>query len=67
MALLIIPVFNKVFDRHADASDYQLGSVISQEGHPIAFYSGKLTVNTQMRSLRNGTVRGSKRHEVYPA
>jgi RNase H-like domain found in reverse transcriptase len=42
-ALLKFPDFNKVFDIHIDTSDYQLGSVISQEGHPIAFYSRNLT------------------------
>jgi RNase H-like domain found in reverse transcriptase len=42
-ALLKFPDFNKVFDIHTDASDYQLGSVISQDGQPIAFYSRKLT------------------------
>jgi RNase H-like domain found in reverse transcriptase len=42
-ALLKFPDFNKVFAIHTDASDYQLGSVISQDGHPIAFYSRKLT------------------------
>ena len=36
--------FNKCFDIHADASDYQLGVVISQNGKPLAFYSQKLTV-----------------------
>jgi RNase H-like domain found in reverse transcriptase len=42
-ALLKFLDLNKVFDIHTDASDYQLGSVISQEGHPIAFYSRKLS------------------------
>jgi hypothetical protein len=28
----------------SDASDYQLGSVISQDQKPIAFYGKKLTV-----------------------
>jgi RNase H-like domain found in reverse transcriptase len=38
-ALLKFPDCNKVFDIHTDASDYQLGAVISQEGQPIAFFS----------------------------
>jgi hypothetical protein len=50
-ALLKFPDFNKVFDIHTDASDYQLGAVISQEGQPIAFYSRKLT-----ETQRNYTV-----------
>ena len=41
--LLSYPDFSKRFDIHTDASDLQLGSVISQEGKPIAFFSRKLT------------------------
>ena len=41
--LLAYPNFNKHFDIHTDASDVQLGSVISQDGKPIAFYSRKLS------------------------
>ena len=41
--LLAYPDFNKTFDIHTDASDLQLGAVISQQGKPIAFYSRKLT------------------------
>ena len=41
--MLIFPDFNKVFEIHTDASDYQLGSVIRQDQKPIAFYSKKLT------------------------
>ena len=36
------PDWGKPFDIHTDASDYQLGAVISQEGKPIAFFSRKL-------------------------
>ena len=46
--MLQFPDFGKPFDVHTDASDTQLGSVISQEGKPIAFYSRKLT-STQQR------------------
>ena len=40
--LLSYPNFSLPFDIHTDASQVQLGSVISQNGKPIAFYSRKL-------------------------
>jgi RNase H-like domain found in reverse transcriptase len=40
--LLKYPDFSKPFDVYTDASDYQLGAVISQQSWPIAFYSRKL-------------------------
>jgi RNase H-like domain found in reverse transcriptase len=40
--LLKYPDFTKLFDIFTDASGYQLGTVISQEGWPIAYYSLKL-------------------------
>ena len=40
--LLSYPNFNEPFDIHTDASDLQLGAVISQNNKPIAFYSRKL-------------------------
>ena len=40
--MLSFPQFDKPFHIHTDASDQQLGAVISQEGIPIAFYSRKL-------------------------
>ena len=41
--LLSYPNFNKKFTIHTDASDFQLGAVITQEGKPLAFFSRKLT------------------------
>ena len=40
--LLSYPIFNKPFDVHMDASNLQLGAVISQNNKLIAFYSRKL-------------------------
>jgi hypothetical protein len=40
--LLAYPDFSQPFILHTDASDYQLGAVISQNNKPIAFYSRKL-------------------------
>ena len=40
--LLVYPDFNEKFEIHTDASKHQLGAVISQKGHPIAFFSKKL-------------------------
>jgi transposase InsO family protein len=39
---LTYPDFNKPFDVHTDASDKQLGAVISQDGKPIAHFSRTL-------------------------
>ncbi len=41
-AMLAYPDFSKPFVIHTDASHYQLGGVISQDGKPLAFYSRKL-------------------------
>jgi len=40
--ILAYPDFSKPFVIHTDASHYQLGGVISQDGKPFAFYSRKL-------------------------
>ena len=46
--MLKFPDFSKTFEIHTDASDLQLGAVISQKddagnNQPIAFFSRKLT------------------------
>ena len=46
--MLAYPDFSKPFQIHTDASHYQLGAVMSQEGKPIAFCSCKLN-DAQMR------------------
>ena len=41
-ALLVFPDHTQPFDVKMDASEYQLGSVIKQHGHPVPYYSHKL-------------------------
>ena len=41
-ALLAFPDHTQPFDVETDASDYQLGSVIKQNGRPVAYYSREL-------------------------
>ena len=41
--LLVYLYYNKHFDIHTDASNYQLGAVIIHDGKPIAFCNCKLT------------------------
>ncbi len=38
---------NKRFDIHTDASDFQLGACIIQEGRPVAYFLQKLTKSQQ--------------------
>jgi hypothetical protein len=44
-------MFNKPFTIHMDTSHQQLGAVILQDNHPIAFYSRKLKHVTQLQSM----------------
>ncbi len=42
-ALAVYPDHNKRFDIYTDASDFQLGTCIIQEGRPVAYFLQKLT------------------------
>ena len=51
--MLSYPNFNKPFHIHTDASEHQLGAVISQDDSPVAFYSRKLIpAQKNMTSLK---------------
>ncbi len=41
------PDHNKRFDVYTDASDFQLGACIIQEGRPVAYFLRKLTKSQQ--------------------
>ena len=45
--MLYVSKLGEPFKTYTDASDHQLGAVVSQNGKPIAFFSRKLTPTQQ--------------------
>ena len=66
-AMLNYPDFTKPFHIHSDASDLQLGAVISQNGMPLAYYTRKLNSAQQNYTVGEkellGIVEGLKAFE----
>ena len=46
--VLKYPEFDKEFEVHTDASEFAIGGVLMQDGHPVAYESRKLT-GSQLR------------------
>ena len=41
--MLTLPDFQKPFEIETDASDYAIGAVLTQHGHPMAYHSETLS------------------------
>lgn len=49
--ILVMPNFTRNFVVETDASGYGIGAVLSQEGHPIAYFSKVLGVRARLKSI----------------
>ena len=72
LLVLALPNFNKVFQVECDASGNAIGSILSQEGKPIAFFSENLNDSKRKYFVYDqefyGTIEALKnwRHYLIP-
>jgi hypothetical protein len=64
--LLSFPDYSKPFHLYTDASDYQIGAVLTQDNQPIAFFSWKLTDTQRKYGVGTKEMLNIERIPHYP-